>query len=200
MMPIPGYDAVRCAWLRIESEGFVLHGFLLFTLGDEPFPEYLNGRGLADLDGWSGKECAVFVMRAPSQEWIDYTSSTNHSWWRVFGNADPATQKQMRKDLSKFEKVRFEFQGEQRTLTSILAPPVNEFIYRTEVERVLERFGCKSTEHPSLLLFRSLRDQSYWHVGLRDMVDVSPGQLRRGLREWFEGPEFRQIVNEARNA
>ncbi|MCC7540566.1 MAG: hypothetical protein IT379_30395 [Deltaproteobacteria bacterium] len=200
MMPIPGYEAVRCAWLRIEAEGFVLHGFLLYTLGDRPFPDYLDGPGLSDLDGWSGRECAVFVLRAPSQEWIDYTSKAGHSWWRVFGNADRETQDRMRERLGRFDAVTFQFNGESRTLASILAPPVNEFRYRDEVERVLERFGCRSTDHPCLILFRSLRHQSFWFVGLDDMLGHTIEQMRNGLREWFRGPDFKRVLTEARHA
>ncbi|HYO51708.1 hypothetical protein [Archangium sp.] len=200
MMPIPGYEAVRCAWLRIEAEGFVLHGFLLFTLGDHPFPEYLNGPGLSDLDGWTGRECAVFVMHSPSQAWIDYTSKDGHPWWRVFGNTDRTVQARMQERLAGFASVSFEFEGEQRTLGSILAPPVNEFTYRREVEQILKLFECKETDHPCLILFKSLRAPAFWFVSLGDLLGQTSAGLRTSLRTWFGSGEFQRILKEARHA
>ncbi len=119
MMPIPGYEAVRCAWLRVEAEGYVLHGFL-YTLSDHPFPDYLDDTGLMDLDGWTGDECAVFVLYPPSSAWIDYTSSKDHAWWRVFGNAEPQGQVNLSRSLATIGSTTFEFRGERRTLRSIL--------------------------------------------------------------------------------
>ncbi|MBV8521150.1 MAG: hypothetical protein JOY71_03290 [Acetobacteraceae bacterium] len=200
MMPIPGYEAVRCTWLRIEAEGFVLHGFLLYTLGDHPFPDYLEGSGLMDLDGWTGHECAMFIIHPPSEAWIDYTSNWQHSWWRVFGNAEPETLKRLSHHLAAVGSVPVPFDGERRTLSSILAPPVNMFAHRKEVERVLEKFCCAPTQHPCLILFKSLRQRDYWYVGLQDMLGKPIATLRTALRTWFGGKVFKRILAEARHA
>jgi hypothetical protein len=200
MMPIPGYDAVQCAWLRIEAEGFVLHGFLLYTQGDHPFPEYLDGSGLMDLDGWTGQECAVFVIYPPSETWIDYAHDRQHPWWRVFGNTEPAAQTRLREHLGPMAFAPIEFDGERRTLISILAPPINQFSHRAEVERVLSQFCCNPTEHPCLILFRSLRETSFWFVDLQDMLDCAIHDVRSALRTWFDGRHFKRILNEARHA
>jgi len=30
MIPVPGIDSVKCAWIEIKSEGFAMHGFFFF--------------------------------------------------------------------------------------------------------------------------------------------------------------------------
>ncbi|MEO6676887.1 MAG: hypothetical protein ABIO21_05875 [Pseudomonas sp.] len=86
MIPVPGLSDVNCAWVEIKSQGFTLHGFLVYRASDKYFPEYLNGEGLNDLDGWTGTDCGVFIVQSPSAKWIDYTRKENHTWWRLFGH------------------------------------------------------------------------------------------------------------------
>ena len=200
MMPIPGYEAVRCAWLRIEAEGFVLHGFLLYTLGDHPFPDYLDGSGLMDLDGWTGHECAVFIIHPPSDAWIEYTSQSAHPWWKVFGNAGIESQRRLRERIAAIGSIPISFDGERRSLASILAPPVNQFAHRAEVEKVLGKFCCTPTEHPCLILFKSLRQRKFWFVGMQDLLGQPLPRLRSAMRDWFDGKHFKRILAEARNA
>ena len=48
--------------------------------------------------------------------------------------------------------------------------------------------------------FRALREPHAWVVDLRDLLDREVGTLRRGLRDWFAGPEFQRILEEASRA
>ena len=84
MVPIPGLESVKSAWLTIEAEGFNLHGFFIYAAGDHYFPEYIDGDGLGELDRWSTDECAIFVVHSPSEQWIEYTKRTNRKLFNRF--------------------------------------------------------------------------------------------------------------------
>ncbi len=202
MIPIPSYEAVKCAWLEIEAEGFVLHGFLLYSMGDHQFPKYIDGSGLSDLEGWTGRECAVFVIYPPSEAWIEYTSKSNHPWWRIFGNTNIAGQDRLREMLEPIGniEVALDQDHERRTIASILTPSVNQFTHQAEVYRILHQFGCRPTEHPCFIFFKSLRDSSFWFVTLADMLNQPVDSLRTALRTWFEQKEFAKLMKDARDA
>jgi hypothetical protein len=201
MIPVPGLDSVRCAWLEIRQEGFVLHGFLLYRSTDHYFPEYLDGDGLDDLNIWTGDECAVFVVQSPSAQWIDYTRATNHTWWKLFGRFAG-------EDSASFSELASKVGGtavltignETLTLREVFAPCLNQFQHSAEIAKILHRFGLGPTEHPCLVLFRDLTDREIWFVDLRDLRGLGQTDLGQSLQQWFGGRDFGRILEEARNA
>ncbi|SRR6266704_1671202 len=200
MIPVPGLDSVRCAWVEIRTEGFTLHGFLVFLASDHYFPEYLDGDGLADLDSWTGRDCAVFVVQSPSAKWIEYTKATEHSWWRLFGHL-VAPDEEVEYVLVEHGNVPLlQIAGARRTLQEVFAPCLNQFQHSAEIEKILHRFNLNPTDHPSLILFKDLKDRRIWHVDLSDLVDLPERDLRTALHRWFAGSDFRSLMSEARGA
>lgn len=201
MIPVPGLDSVRCAWVEIRQEGFILHGFLLYRSTDHYFPEYLDGDGLDDLNIWTGDECAVFVVQSPSSQWIDYTRETNHPWWKLFGRyaADSSsTFSELARNVGNTAVLAV---GEETlTLRDVFAPCLNQFQHSSEIARILHRFGLEPTEHPCLVLFRDLRSRDVWFVDLRDLRGLSELDLGKSLQSWFGGRHFARIMEEARHA
>ena len=201
MIPIPGLDSVRCAWVEIRQEGFVLHGFLLYRSTDHYFPEYLDGDGLDDLNIWTGEDCAVFVVQSPSAQWIEYTRATKHTWWKLFGryaDGDPSTFAELARNVGNAAVLAV---GEETlTLRDVFAPCLNQFQHSAEIAKILHRFGLGPTEHPCLVLFRDLRDQDVWFVDLRDLRGLPERELGESLQSWFGGREFARIMEEVRHA
>jgi hypothetical protein len=201
MIPVPGLDAVRCAWIEIRQEGFVLHGFLLYRSTDHFFPEYLDGDGLDDLNIWTGDECAVFVVQSPSAQWIDYTRKSNHTWWKLFGHHTQdgvGTFPNLAKDIGNAAVLAIG----QETLTfrDVFAPCLNQFQHSAEIAKILRRFGLGPTEHPCLVLFRDIKDRDIWFVDLRDLRGLPERELGESLQRWFGGSEFAEMMEEARHA
>ena len=127
MIPVPGLESVRCAWIDIQAQGFILHGFLLFLASDHFFSEYLDGEGLGDLDVWSGNDCAIFIVQSPSAAWIEYTKATDHAWWKLFGHLvdQPAEVDAFLSSHS--NDAVLEIDGSTRTLREVFAPCLNHF-------------------------------------------------------------------------
>ena len=200
MIPVPGLDSVRCEWVVIRAEGFTLHGFLVFLASDHYFQEYLDGDGLADLDIWTGRECAVFVVQSPSAKWIEYAKATDHSWWRLFGSLVTAHE-EVEEVLVEHGKVPLlKIDGSRRTLQEVFAPCLNQFQHGAEMEKILHRFNLGPTDHPSLILFKDLKDRRILYVDMSDLVDLAERDLRTALHRWFAGSEFRKLLSEARDA
>jgi hypothetical protein len=201
MIPVPGLDSVRCAWVEIQKEGFRLHGFLLYRSNDHYFPEYLDGPGLDDLNTWTGDECGVFVIQSPSAKWIEYTRTTNHTWWKLFGKFTDQKDEFLQ-SLSREigGAVVLSIDGETLTLRDVFAPCLNHFHHSEEIGKILRRFGLRPTDHPCLVLFRDITDREVWFVDLRDMRGESVAELGEQFQSWFGGPEFDQIMKEAQHA
>lgn len=200
MIPVPGLDSVRCAWVEIRAEGFTLHGFLVFLTSDHNFPEYLGGDGLGDLDCWTGTDCAVFIVQSPSAKWIEYTRATGHTWWHLFGNLVETDEEVQQVLLQHGNTLLLQIDGTRQTLQEVFAPCLNQFQHSAEIEKILYRFNLRPTDHPSLILFKDLKDRSVWHVDMSDLVDLPERDLRNALHKWFAGPDFRNLLREARNA
>ena len=201
MIPVPGLDSVRCAWIEIRNEGFNLYGFLLYRSSDQFFPEYLDGRGLDDLNIWTGEDCGVFVVKSPSSKWIEYTRATNHTWWKLYGhhaNENAAGIGELSRGVGYTAVLNV---GEEvLTLREVFAPCLNEFHHSDEIAKILRRFGLRPTEHPCLSLFKDIQDREIWFVDLRDMRGLQPRELGEAFQKWFEGPEFGDLMEESRHA
>jgi hypothetical protein len=203
MIPVPGLDSVRCAWVEIRQEGFALHGFLLFRSTDHYFPEYLEGDGLDDLNIWTGDDCAIFVVQSPSATWIEYTKATNHTWWKLFGRYDvDHTSSSPFSDLARDlgHSAVLAVGEETLTLRNVFAPCLNQFQHSAEIAKILYRFGLEPTEHPCLILFRDLKDRDIWFVDLRDLCRLPESDLAESLKRWFGDGEFKRMMEEARYA
>jgi hypothetical protein len=200
MIPIPGLESVKCAWIDIQAHGFSLHGFLLFLASDHFFPEYLDGEGLGDLDVWSGDDCAIFVVQSPSAAWIEYTKATGHSWWKLFGHLIDQDSYVGEFLSTHGNAAVLEIDGKARTLREVFAPCLNQFQHSKEIAKVLHRFNLQPTDHPSLILFRDISDREVWHIDLRDLVDIPQRDLRAALQTWFSGNDFKQLLKEASDA
>ena len=200
MIPIPGLDSVRCAWVEISKEGFTLHGFFIFLGSDHFFPEYIDGDGLADLDTWTGDECAVFVIQSPSAKWIEYTKANNHTWWKLFGQFFEFDD-YMKQVLAEHGNIPLvQMNGSKKTLRDIFAPCLNQFQHSAEIGKILHRFNLNPTDHPCLILFKDLKDSKVWYVDMTDLVDTPERVLRQALHDWFAGREFQNLLKEASNA
>jgi hypothetical protein len=88
----------------------------------------------------------------------------------------------------------------RRTLREIFAPCLNQFQHSAEIQKILHRFNVRPTDHPSLILFKDLKDRRVWHVDMNDLFDLRERDLRKTLQRWFAGPEFRNLLTEARHA
>jgi hypothetical protein len=212
VIPIPGLDAVRCSWITVQGEGYVLYGFLLYTASDHFFPDYIDHEGLRDLDMWSGEDCAIFLVHSPSAEWIDYTKATNHTWWRVFAkefdgsfrDGDYRDGPPFINEPNDYERLLttpfLTIDGKHASLSDIANPKVNEFLHGREIANVLRWFDLRETQHPCMILFKDLYDESVWYVDLSDLVDIPPRDLRQSLKQWFAGPSFGHMLREASRA
>ena len=200
MIPVPGLDSVRCAWVDIRAEGFTLHGFLVFLASDHYFPEYVEDEGLADLDSWTGNDCAVFIVQSPSATWIEYTRSTDHTWWRLFGHMVEEDEEVKHLLVQHGNTPVIQLNGGRRTLRELFAPCLNQFQHSAEIAKILHQFNLHPTDHPGLILFRELTDRKVWHVNMCDLVDLPVRDLRQALHRWFAGPEFPKLLKAARNA
>ncbi len=201
MIPIPGLDSVRCAWVEIRQEGFVLHGFLLYRSTDHYFPEYLDGNGLDDLNIWTGDDCAVFVVQSPSTQWIEYTRAANHTWWKLFGRYTEDGSSTLSDLAMNVGNTAVLAVGEETlTLRDVFAPCLNQFQHSAEIAKILHRFGLGPTEHPCLVMFRDLRDRDVWFVDLRDLRGLREADLAKSLQNWFGGRDFARMMEEARHA
>lgn len=200
MIPVPGLDSVRCAWIDIRAAQFSLHGFLVYLSSDQFFPEYIDGAGLSDLDVWSGSNCAIFVIQVPSVKWIMYAKQTNHIWWRIFG-PQISSDRDFEDIVSEYgEKKIFELDGKLHTLRDIFAPSLNDLLHNNEIAKILERFNLPPTGHPGLILFRDLEDSEIWHIDMSDLVDLPEKKLRQAMRAWFAGKQFSKLLKDATNA
>ena len=200
MIPVPGLEHVRCAWVDIQTQGFTLHGFLTFLGSDHYFPEYLDGEGLSDLNVWSGHDCAIFVVQSPSAAWIEYAKATNHTWWKLFGHLCEE-EGEVGELLSAHSNTAvLTINGTTRTLNEVFAPCLNHFQHNDEIAKILHRFGLSPTDHPSLILFKDFRDRTVWYVDLKDLVNIPECDLRIGLKRWFSGADLKGLLKEASRA
>lgn len=199
MIPVPGLESVRLKWVIIKSAHYILHGFFLYTRSDRYFPEYVDDTGLADLEMWSGKELALFIITPPSRQWIDYTKRTNHMWWQLYGEQVEHLTSQVGDAIWEQEPI-LQIDDGRKTFQEVFAPRLDQFDHNAEIGRILDRFGLRETDHPCIILFKDMRDRQVWHVDCKEMLGQRPIKLAVALKQWFHSGDIGRIMEEARNA
>ena len=201
MIPIPGLESVRSAWLTIEAEGFNLHGFFVYAAGDHYFPEYIEGDGLSELDRWSTNECAIFVVHSPSEQWIKYTKQKDHIWWKMFKDKIGSNPIDVDMFSQYGQTALLQIGDERKTMQEIFAPCLNQFMRGDEIDKILQCFGLRETDSPCIILFKDLfKEGPVWIIRLHKELGLSQDQLSLLFRDWFDTGAFRTILQEARNA
>jgi hypothetical protein len=98
----------------------------------------------------------------------------------------------------KLSQQLLEIDGVPSSLDDVFSPCKNLFQHSMEIGKVLHRFNLNPTQHPCLVLFRDIRDAKVWFIDLSDIVGQPITELRATLKDWFGGPAFREILEEAR--
>ncbi|HJR08570.1 MAG TPA: hypothetical protein VJ842_15025 [Pyrinomonadaceae bacterium] len=210
MIPVPGLDQVRIAWIQIQAYGFILYGFMLYSDMDTPLVQYMQS-GILELDSLSGAECAIFVIESPSTKWIEITRSKNHPWWKLFGNkvqedtSNIQSQPQLAgagsallQSLVKNQQAIIVRVGEGQlvTLEHLLEPKYHLLYDRNEVWAVAKHFGIKPEHVPCLVFFNDLDTGEITIVDLTDLR--SERQATRFFRRFFSSKQFNGLLKEAR--
>ncbi|MEK6337215.1 MAG: hypothetical protein AABM67_20020 [Acidobacteriota bacterium] len=209
MIPVPGLDQVRIAWIEIRAQGYILYGFMLYSDADTPLVNYMQS-GLVEIDALSGAECAIFVIESPSAKWIEFTRRKDHPWWRLFGRYLQATSGQSSKEFdsisNKLVRELLKYQqavivqvadAQLVTLQHLFAPDYQLLYDRSEVWSVAKEFGIKPEDVPCLIFFHDLDDDE--DVTIVDLTDLrTERQATRYFRRFFGSREFKKILREAR--
>lgn len=209
MIPVPGLEQVKVMWVLIEKEGYRLYGFLLYTMADKALSEYIRG-GIFDLDLLSGDECAIFLIKSPSKEWIRYSQTNNHAWWKLYGNelSERAKNRQdelRRSKISLLEKNIIENNhdctivigdGNSVSLWQIIEPELDLPYQPAEALRVARHFGLKSTDVPCLIFFQDLNSNVIWRAPLGTLN--SSTDVKMFFREFFESTDYRSLISTQR--
>lgn len=198
LIPVPDPEDVQIYWVRLGRQGAVLHGYLLYAGSDHRFPEYMSNEGMGDLDSWTGHECGIFVFQTPPEGWIKHAAATNNAWATLvrerFG---AATADQM---IAVGSSAIIEIEGRKTTLKELFAGCSDFYIQHDLIQKVLRHFGLPPTLHPCLILFSDLKSNKYWTATLDDLLDIPEGALRKAFKRFFERPDYRKLVREARRA
>jgi hypothetical protein len=89
--------------------------------------------------------------------------------------------------------------GEDRpvSLTHLLEPDYSALYDRNEVYEAVRHFGVAFHEVPCLVFFRDLDRGDIDVVCLRDIQ--APHQATLSFRDFFDGPDFKRLLDEARS-
>ena len=205
MIPVPGLEHIRIAWIRLEKEGFVLFGFLLYTSSDRAIVDYIK-EGIFELDILSGDECAIFVIESPSKEWIEYTKYSNHSWWRLFGKElmertyDQKIESNKQK-MSLLEKNIIENNhnctiviGDDNhiALWQLISPEINLLFNRAEAINVAKHFNLECSDIPCLIFFNDLDSHVIWNSPIGQLD--TQNELKIFFRKFFDSNDFTSLL------
>lgn len=213
MIPIFDLNQVRVAWFEIKAEEFVLYGFMLYTDADLGIANFMSKQsGLAELDQLSGEDCAIFVIESPSRKWVSYAKRHDHPWWRLFGshmnqftnhgiNVDSPIRSgvaEAGRTLLQNRDVVLVAVGEDQpvSLAHLLDPDYSALYDRNEIWDIVRHFGLNFRDIPCLVFFKDLDEGEIDVVCLRDLQ--TPHQAMLSFREFFAGPDFRRMLEEAR--
>lgn len=204
MFPIPGFEQIKIAWFEIQQQGYLLYGFLLYTASDRVLADFMKD-GIYDLDVLSGDQCVIFVIESPSKEWIQYTKTSNHSWWKIVGK-DVIQQslkqysEQIRenflliKDLIPYSpNLSFSIGNEDTvTLDQIINPPINIPYNRAEAYKIAKHFGVNISEIPCLIFFKDLDSTDIYKAPIALNNCKTQDEVKITFREFF-GKDFLEI-------
>lgn len=210
MIPVPGLDQVRIAWIQIQAYGFILYGFMLYSDMDTPLVQYMQS-GILELDSLSGSECAIFVIESPSTKWIEVTRRKDHPWWKLFGGKvkEDVSELQSQSQLAGADNILLQSlvknqqaiivrvgEGQLATLEHLLEPKYHLLYDRNEVWAVAKHFGIKPEDVPCVVFFNDLDTGEITVVDLTDLR--SERQATRFFRRFFSSKEFKGLLKEAR--
>ena len=212
MIPVIDLNQVHVAWIEIRGEGFVVYAFMLYSDQDTALVEFMHGQsGLAELDDLSGSECAIFVIESPSRKWVEYARRHDHPWWRLFGSRStvfeehgdrpdgpPGLLPDAVRALVQHQNSVLVAVGDDQpvTLRHLLEPDYGSLYDRREIWAVVRHFGLTPQQIPCLVFFRDIDRGDIDVVCLRDIR--TPRQATISFREFFGGPHFLGIFEEAR--
>ncbi len=224
MFPVLDLASLKLAWLKIQADNFVLYGFMLYSDSDEPLVAYVK-RAFAEVE-YLAPECVIFVIEAPSDEWIQMARRKNHPWLRVglpSGGSDsaphhsPSTQQSrtsghvdLTDDISEallarllpillhnLELCAFQVSPDSTVNARHLLEPDYRLPYnRGEIWEVARYFGIKPDEVPCLILFSHLESGDIWKLNLTEIESVHQAAIY--FRRAFESEYFKRILSDAR--
>lgn len=189
-----------------------MYGFMLYSDEDTLLVEFMNRQsGLAALDRLSGTECAIFVIESPSRKWIEYARKQDHPWWRLFGSrnsqftgvenqraiSNPRIAQAVEALIQNKDTFLVTLADDQSvTLRHLLEPDYASLYDRNEIWDVVHHFGLTPKEIPCIVFFKDLDRGDIDVLCLRDIRTSRQATL--SFRDFFDGPDFRRILEEAR--
>jgi hypothetical protein len=222
MFPIVDLANLRVALVRVQSKEIVLYGFLLYTDLDTVLVEYVK-LGFDELDVLAGPECVIFVVEAPSSEWVEIARRKKSPWLGFVkelspvssalpkgpagvpavstGSAPTAKQEAFSRLLTFLaqnpELCLVKVSDEEQTDARHLLDPQYQLPYnRFEALDVARFFGVKLDEVPCLILFESLEASRVWALKLGEIQTVQ--QAKVYFRKAFASADFDRILVHAR--
>lgn len=210
MIPVVDLDSNRVCWLRLEGEGFVLYGSLLYTNADTGIWSFIHNGGMLDLDYLTGDRCAVFVLDRPRppRDFVAEAQKKNHVWHRYFSEshgvsaaaaADATTQPQRpithgtgisSNSLHFLNRCVVVIGSDNQVAAeSLLEGPA---IDRDEIAKVLDNFGFDCSAVPCITWFQSLDDTAFEVVDLKEITDQH--SARNFFRQYFTSATFNQLI------
>lgn len=212
MIPVVDLDSIQLRWLRLEGEGFVLYGFLLYTNADTGIWSFIHNGGMLDLDYITGSRCAVFVLDCPTPDFVKDAQKRNHVWYRYFSKSyefsstarSDATTELPEPDplVGGFSNNTFQYLRNSIVVigsrNNVLAESLLEgpAIDRYEIGKVLDHLRLDFSVLPCITWFRSLDDTEFDVVDLRKVTNQH--SARNFFRQYFESPEFNLLLKAAR--
>jgi hypothetical protein len=222
MFPVVDLANLRVALVRVQSKEIVLYGFLLYTDVDTVLVEYVK-LGFGELDVLAGPECVIFVVEAPTREWIEIARRKKSPWFEIVKGLKPvssalpkgpagvpaggtessasAKQEELLRLLTVLvqnpESCVFELsEGEVTDARHLLDPQYQLPYNRFEALEVARFFGVKLDEVPCLILFERLEASEVWALKLGEIQTVQ--QAKVYFRKAFASADFDRILVHAR--
>lgn len=222
MFPIVDLANLRVALVRVQSKEIVLYGFLLYTDLDTVLVEYVK-LGFGELDVLAGPECVIFVVEAPSSEWIEVARRKKSPWFDIVKGVNPvssappkgpagvpavsagATPSAKQEAFSRLltflaqnpELFLLKLSDEEVADARHLLDPQYQLPYnRFEALEVARFFSVKLDEVPCLILFESLEASQVWALKLGEIQTVQ--QAKVYFRKAFASADFDRILVHAR--
>jgi hypothetical protein len=199
------------AWVKLRSDKLVLYGFIFYSDADTAIVEYVN-LSFTEVDHLAGPECLVFVIEAPSMQWIETAYRANYPFLQVLSDLKPISSQSQNSDVSGGQGTITALlsiilqnpqlcvfhlkQGENVGVQHLLSPQYRIPYNRAEIWEVARFFNIKASEVPCLVLFQHLDAGEIW---LLDLTHIeSAHQAAIYFRKAFESKIFQEILRGAR--